>query len=165
MRAPSHDSDSLRACRDNLVGILGQMGSMPGVMQQMPPLPVRMNMELAGSFLPKSSGCSFPVGLPFLPPAAQGASSKLRKKASCVMQVLRSLRAVLGSEPAVCTHAPGSTGEGCSFPVGLPFLPPAEQGERYTSASMLVCFTNYSSWPECHALRAWGSSLPMGLSA
>ena len=49
------------------------MGSMPGVMQQMPPMPVRMNVELASSFLPKNSGSSFPVGLPFLPPAAQGA--------------------------------------------------------------------------------------------
>ena len=69
----NQNTELLIRYRDNLHAILNQMNAMQGVMQQMPALPVRMNHELASSFLPKcSTGCSFPVGIPFLPPGAPG---------------------------------------------------------------------------------------------
>lgn len=44
----------LMSYRDNILSILNQMQSMGGVMADMPALPVRLNVELANNFLPKS---------------------------------------------------------------------------------------------------------------
>ncbi|KAI3973291.1 hypothetical protein MKX01_020666 [Papaver californicum] len=41
--------------RDNILSILNDLNDMPGIMKQMPPLPVKMNEELANSILPRSS--------------------------------------------------------------------------------------------------------------
>ena len=41
--------------RDNILTILNQMSCMTGLMQHMPDLPVRLNEDLANSFLPKAS--------------------------------------------------------------------------------------------------------------
>ena len=38
--------------RDNILAILHRMSSLPGMMAQMPPLPVRPNLELAATVLP-----------------------------------------------------------------------------------------------------------------
>ncbi|BBN10922.1 hypothetical protein MPTK1_5g07580 [Marchantia polymorpha subsp. ruderalis] len=40
--------------RDNICAILNGMTNMPGIMSQMPPLPVKLNTELADTILPKS---------------------------------------------------------------------------------------------------------------
>mmetsp|Transcript_11276 Transcript_11276/g.21345 ORF Transcript_11276/g.21345 Transcript_11276/m.21345 type:complete len:290 (+) Transcript_11276:249-1118(+) len=42
----------LSQMRDNLLQVLNCMASMPGVMAQMPPLPVQLNIELASHILP-----------------------------------------------------------------------------------------------------------------
>ncbi|XP_077227690.1 uncharacterized protein LOC143860761 [Tasmannia lanceolata] len=41
--------------RDNILTILNDMNDMPGIMKQMPPLPVKVNEELANSILPRTS--------------------------------------------------------------------------------------------------------------
>lgn len=41
--------------RDNILSILNDLNDMPGIMKQMPPLPVKMNEELANTILPRSS--------------------------------------------------------------------------------------------------------------
>jgi Ni,Fe-hydrogenase III large subunit len=38
--------------RDNIFAILNGMTNMPGIMSQMPPLPVKLNSELADRILP-----------------------------------------------------------------------------------------------------------------
>jgi hypothetical protein len=38
--------------KDNIFAILNGMTNMPGIMSQMPPLPVKLNLELADSILP-----------------------------------------------------------------------------------------------------------------
>lgn len=48
--------------RDNILAVLHHMQSMGGVMPDMPPLPVRLNAELAANFLP-TSGLALPVPL------------------------------------------------------------------------------------------------------
>ena len=59
----NENTELLVRYRDNILTILNQMNSMTGVMQQMPPLPVRLNVELANNFLPKAgSGNLFPQG-------------------------------------------------------------------------------------------------------
>ncbi|KAG6403524.1 hypothetical protein SASPL_135748 [Salvia splendens] len=40
--------------RDNIVSILNDLGDMPESMKQMPPLPVKLNEELANSILPQT---------------------------------------------------------------------------------------------------------------
>lgn len=52
------NTELLMRYRDNILSILNHMNNMGGVMGQMPPLPVRMNVELANNFLPKP-GTSF----------------------------------------------------------------------------------------------------------
>lgn len=47
------NTELLMRYRDNILSILNHMNNMGGVMAQMPPLPVRMNVELANNFLPK----------------------------------------------------------------------------------------------------------------
>ncbi|KAL3652841.1 hypothetical protein CASFOL_002522 [Castilleja foliolosa] len=47
--------DLLCRTRNNLTAILHDMSNMPGVMSQMPPLPVLLDVELANSILPLSS--------------------------------------------------------------------------------------------------------------
>jgi len=47
------NTDLLVQLRDNITAILNGMMSMPGIMSQMPPLPVKMNSELADSILPQ----------------------------------------------------------------------------------------------------------------
>ncbi|CAI8592189.1 unnamed protein product [Vicia faba] len=42
----------LRQTRDNIIRIMNEMNDSPEVMKQMPPLPVKMNEELANSILP-----------------------------------------------------------------------------------------------------------------
>ncbi|KAJ4961118.1 hypothetical protein NE237_021028 [Protea cynaroides] len=42
--------------RNNITAILTDMRDMPGIMSQMPPLPVSINEELANSILPSTSG-------------------------------------------------------------------------------------------------------------
>ncbi|KAG5608598.1 hypothetical protein H5410_019879 [Solanum commersonii] len=41
--------------KNNLTAILNKMKNMPGIMSQMPPLPVFLNEELASSLLPSSA--------------------------------------------------------------------------------------------------------------
>ncbi|AEE74564.1 Homeobox-like domain superfamily [Arabidopsis suecica] len=41
--------------RDNILAILNDLNDMPEVMKQMPPLPVKLNEELANSILPRPS--------------------------------------------------------------------------------------------------------------
>jgi hypothetical protein len=40
--------------KDNIFAILNGMTNMPGIMSQMPPLPVKLNLELADRILPLS---------------------------------------------------------------------------------------------------------------
>lgn len=62
--------------RDNILTILNQMSCMTGLMQHMPDLPVRLNEDLANSFLPKASSTLYgassqavlPCELTFLTP-------------------------------------------------------------------------------------------------
>ena len=92
----NQNTELLIRFRDNLVAILSQMSAMQGVMQQMPPLPVRMNVELAASFLPKcSAACSFPVGIPFLPPGVSGTA-----KLCCTSGTARQVARILHRPPA-----------------------------------------------------------------
>lgn len=41
--------------RDNILTLLNDLNDMPGIMKQMPPLPVKINEELANSFLPRTA--------------------------------------------------------------------------------------------------------------
>ncbi|PON63562.1 hypothetical protein PanWU01x14_130360 [Parasponia andersonii] len=41
--------------RDNILKILNELSDMPDVMKQMPPLPVKLNEELANTILPRTS--------------------------------------------------------------------------------------------------------------
>lgn len=41
--------------RNNIIAILNDLNDMPEIMKQMPPLPVKLNEELANSILPQSS--------------------------------------------------------------------------------------------------------------
>eukprot|EP00850_Spirogloea_muscicola_P002479 SM000009S23608 [mRNA] locus=s9:1047161:1049205:- [translate_table: standard] len=50
--------------RDNISSILNGMTSMPGIMSQMPPLPVKLNLELANTLLPKGMGPLPPAAAP-----------------------------------------------------------------------------------------------------
>ncbi|GKU97855.1 hypothetical protein SLEP1_g10937 [Rubroshorea leprosula] len=51
-----HDNLNLLCkTRDNILSILNDLNDMPEVMKQMPPLPVKVNEELANSILPRSS--------------------------------------------------------------------------------------------------------------
>ncbi|XP_050207143.1 uncharacterized protein LOC126656589 isoform X2 [Mercurialis annua] len=51
-----HDNlNLLSKTRDNILSILNDLNDMPDIMKQMPPLPVKVNEELANSFLPQSS--------------------------------------------------------------------------------------------------------------
>ncbi|KAK9909270.1 hypothetical protein WJX75_009873 [Coccomyxa subellipsoidea] len=50
----NENTELLVRFRDNILTVLNHMNSMQGVMQQMPPLPVRLNVELANNFLPKA---------------------------------------------------------------------------------------------------------------
>ncbi|XP_021301176.1 uncharacterized protein LOC110429447 [Herrania umbratica] len=51
-----HDNINLLCkTRDNILTILNDLNDMPEVMKQMPPLPVKVNEELANSILPRSS--------------------------------------------------------------------------------------------------------------
>ncbi|KAK9824297.1 hypothetical protein WJX72_009233 [[Myrmecia] bisecta] len=64
----NENTDLLVRFRDNILTILNQMNSMQGVMSQMPPLPVRLNVELANNFLPKQPTGMYPGGIPGMPP-------------------------------------------------------------------------------------------------
>ena len=46
--------------RDNILAILHRMTTQSGLMQQMPPLPVRPNLELADAILPPHGAMGFP---------------------------------------------------------------------------------------------------------
>lgn len=46
------NTELLGRFRDNILQILNKMGNMPGVMSQMPPLPVNLNEELTNAYLP-----------------------------------------------------------------------------------------------------------------
>ncbi|CDP19664.1 unnamed protein product [Coffea canephora] len=48
--------------RSNLTSILNDMRNMPGIMSQMPPLPVFINEELAGSTFSSSTQCMMMIG-------------------------------------------------------------------------------------------------------
>lgn len=56
------NTELLMRYRDNILSILNHMNNMGGVMGQMPPLPVRMNVELANNFLPKPGTLFGPPG-------------------------------------------------------------------------------------------------------
>ncbi|XP_044465227.1 uncharacterized protein LOC123195527 [Mangifera indica] len=47
--------DLLCKARDNILSILNDLNDMPEIMKQMPPLPVKVNDELANSILPRTS--------------------------------------------------------------------------------------------------------------
>eukprot|EP00891_Asterochloris_glomerata_P000807 jgi/Astpho2/807/e_gw1.00016.308.1_t len=59
----NENTELLVRFQDNILSILNQMNSMDGVMSQMPPLPVRLNVELANNFLPKAVGPMFSMGM------------------------------------------------------------------------------------------------------
>lgn len=46
------NSELFMVLRDNIMSILNGMTNMPGIMSQMPPLPVKLNLELANQILP-----------------------------------------------------------------------------------------------------------------
>ncbi|CAM6095710.1 unnamed protein product [Calypogeia fissa] len=50
----TENTDHLVRFRDNIFAILNGMTNMPGIMSQMPPLPVKLNTDLADTILPKS---------------------------------------------------------------------------------------------------------------
>jgi hypothetical protein len=66
----NENTELLVRMRDNTVAILNSMSASEGVMSQMPPLPVRMNAELANNFLPKVIGQA-PAMAPQPPPQQQ----------------------------------------------------------------------------------------------
>ncbi|CAK9137480.1 unnamed protein product [Ilex paraguariensis] len=41
--------------RNNILAIMNDLNDLPEIMKQMPPLPVKLNEELANSILPRSS--------------------------------------------------------------------------------------------------------------
>ena len=45
------NSSQLLQLRDNLIKIVNGINNMPGIMTQMPPLPVKLNIELARHIL------------------------------------------------------------------------------------------------------------------
>jgi hypothetical protein len=45
------NSSQLLQLRDNLLKIINCINNMPGIMTQMPPLPVKLNIELASHIL------------------------------------------------------------------------------------------------------------------
>ncbi|KAJ0111147.1 hypothetical protein Patl1_03195 [Pistacia atlantica] len=47
--------DLLCKARDNILSILNDLNDLPEIMKQMPPLPVKVNDELANSILPRTS--------------------------------------------------------------------------------------------------------------
>eukprot|EP00252_Welwitschia_mirabilis_P023694 TRINITY_DN6769_c0_g1_i1.p1 TRINITY_DN6769_c0_g1~~TRINITY_DN6769_c0_g1_i1.p1 ORF type:complete len:255 (-),score=52.56 TRINITY_DN6769_c0_g1_i1:268-1032(-) len=53
--------DLFSRTRSNIVTILNEMNDMPGIMSQMPPLPVGVNEQLADSILPKLPQVSTPL--------------------------------------------------------------------------------------------------------
>lgn len=59
--------------RDNILQILQAMESMGGVMGEMPPLPIRLNMELANSFLPSRPAGVLTYDGMMMPPPPQPA--------------------------------------------------------------------------------------------
>ena len=59
----NENTELLMSFRDNILAILNQMNAMGGIMSEMPPLPVRLNVELANNFLPKSGYGLPPFGL------------------------------------------------------------------------------------------------------
>lgn len=86
------NTELLMRYRDNILSILNHMNNMGGVMGQMPPLPVRMNVELANNFLPKP-GTSFGPSLGYSqagwnsgPGTPAGPKSKLPKKTQSKQQ-------------------------------------------------------------------------------
>eukprot|EP00271_Cylindrocystis_brebissonii_P023305 TRINITY_DN960_c0_g1_i1.p1 TRINITY_DN960_c0_g1~~TRINITY_DN960_c0_g1_i1.p1 ORF type:complete len:309 (+),score=76.25 TRINITY_DN960_c0_g1_i1:628-1554(+) len=50
------NNDLFLRLKDNILSILNGMTGMPGIMSQMPPLPVKLNLELANQILPKAMG-------------------------------------------------------------------------------------------------------------
>jgi hypothetical protein len=52
----NENTELLVRMRDNTIKILHNMNQADGAMAQMPPLPVKMNLELANNFLPKVLG-------------------------------------------------------------------------------------------------------------
>jgi len=59
--------------RDNILQIIQAMESMGGVMGEMPPLPIRLNMELANSFLPSRPAGVLTYDGMMMPPPPQPA--------------------------------------------------------------------------------------------
>ncbi|KAK2651253.1 hypothetical protein Ddye_018742 [Dipteronia dyeriana] len=47
--------DLLRQARDNIFAVLNDLNDMPEIMKQMPPLPVKVNDEIANNILPRTS--------------------------------------------------------------------------------------------------------------
>lgn len=66
----AENTQLLAAFRDNILAVINQMEAMGGVMAQMPPLPVRMNVDLANSFLPaRPAGVGLShAGMGMMPP-------------------------------------------------------------------------------------------------
>ena len=79
------NTDLLVRFRNNILTILNQMNSMSGLMQDMPPLPVRLNIELASDFLPKAGSSMYSAGSQ---PIIQGQPSQSQR--------------ISGSEPIAC---------------------------------------------------------------
>ncbi len=69
----NENTELLVRFRDNILSILQQMDGMQGVMSQMPPLPVRLNVDLANNFLPKAGTPPLFMGMPpMMGPMAPG---------------------------------------------------------------------------------------------
>lgn len=60
----NENTELLVRMRDNTLRILASMKQSEGVMSQMPELPVKMNLDLANSFLPKVMGQAPPMAPP-----------------------------------------------------------------------------------------------------
>ncbi|GAB4823403.1 hypothetical protein N2152v2_010449 [Parachlorella kessleri] len=57
----AENTQLLMEFRDNILSIISHMENMGGVMDQMPQLPVRLNVDLANSFLPSRSSLPTPA--------------------------------------------------------------------------------------------------------
>lgn len=70
----AENTQLLTSFRDNILTIIHQMEKMGGVMDQMPQLPVKLNVDLANSFLPTRSTLPNPPCTPAgsLPPQPAG---------------------------------------------------------------------------------------------
>ncbi|CAL5219211.1 g1002 [Coccomyxa viridis] len=133
----NENTELLVRFRDNILTVLNQMNAMQGVMQQMPPLPVRLNVELANNFLPKAVAngvCQMPYmaapmhGMPPMPVTGQ--------QGSAAMQQASMPYAAASAPPpgfAAAHMAPQPVANGVSAPAPAPAAPVGQHTAQPTS--------------------------------